>query len=367
MKRRDQLTSAIDDAVTSSEPAAATSDSKPARSVPGRLGQTMVLGTRQEVLELREQVRDLQARLDAGGADPEKIASQTGLPIEDIQYILAARAKGFELVFLDPEAVAKPFLARRSERHFESEDFKGLVKSIETEGQQIPGYVRPLEGGGHELIVGNRRHRACKQLGRPFIAFSKQMSDLDALKLQKLENEERTNESPWEQADWYNQQLEKEYFKDQQSMADAYGLTKGDLSELLSMLKLPKEVIDAFSEPETIRRKWARWLFDALKEDKAGVLERAKELRKGGAAKEHGDKFVLRQLTKRAAKPKTKQAVNNHSMRLNGKVVKAYSSTYSPTKGLNVKFNQKLLSEDQAAKVLEGLNNLVKHVLREPE
>src|SRR5690606_14769538 len=71
--------------------------------------------------------------------------------------------------------------------------FEAFKRSIESEGQQVPIQVRkhPSSAGRYQIVYGHRRWRAAKQLGKPVRAIEVEISDLDLVLAQGIENASR--------------------------------------------------------------------------------------------------------------------------------------------------------------------------------
>src|ERR1051325_5469934 len=87
-----------------------------------------------------------------------------------------------------------------------------LALSIKTQGLISPITVRPQRNrpGFHELVVGERRWRAAKKAGVLTIAaIVRELTDKQVLEIQLIENVQRVDVHPLEEADGYEELLEK--------------------------------------------------------------------------------------------------------------------------------------------------------------
>ena len=119
-----------------------------------------------------------------------------------------------------------------------------LKASIRQAGLLQPVVVRPTpEGGGYELIAGERRLRACQALGWERIpAVKREVDDRTALTLALIENLQRDDLSPVDEARGYERLL-AEFKLAQQDVADAVGRDRSTVANALRLLKLPAAVL----------------------------------------------------------------------------------------------------------------------------
>lgn len=116
-----------------------------------------------------------------------------------------------------------------------------LVASIQASGLLQPVVVRP-KGNGYELIAGERRLRAATRLGWAKIpAVVKDVDDQTLLTLALIENLQRDNLSPIDEAAGY-QRLAAEFRLPQGEIARLVGRNRATVANLLRLLALPPEV-----------------------------------------------------------------------------------------------------------------------------
>jgi ParB family chromosome partitioning protein len=124
-----------------------------------------------------------------------------------------------------------------------------LKASIRQAGLLQPIVVRPMaNGGGYELIAGERRLRACQALGWERIpAVKREVDDRTALTLALIENLQRDDLSPVDEARGYERLL-AEFSLAQQDVADAVGRDRSTVANALRLLKLPAAVLAMLHE-----------------------------------------------------------------------------------------------------------------------
>jgi ParB family chromosome partitioning protein len=152
---------------------------------------------------------------------------------------------GARLANLSPSDIVPNAHQPRTE--FRDEELAELVTSIREIGVLQPIVVRPLAGaadGGpqYELIMGERRLRATKQLGLTSIpAVIKNTADEDMLRDALLENLHRANLNPLEEASAY-QQLLADFGITQDQLAERIGRSRPQITNTLRLLRLPEPI-----------------------------------------------------------------------------------------------------------------------------
>lgn len=133
---------------------------------------------------------------------------------------------------------------------FDKENLKELMSSIKAKGILQPVIVRPSQNGVYELIAGERRLRAAKELGLKTIpAVIKKASRGESLELALVENLQRDNLNAIEEAKAY-QKLAEEFVLSQEDIAKKIGKTRTVVTNSIRLLKLPPEVQKMLSTDE---------------------------------------------------------------------------------------------------------------------
>lgn len=152
---------------------------------------------------------------------------------------------GARLANLSPDDIVPNASQPRTE--FREEELAELVVSIREIGVLQPIVVRPLanakaNGPQFELIMGERRLRATKQLGLATIpAVIKNTADEDMLRDALLENLHRANLNPLEEASAY-QQLLADFDITQDELASRIGRSRPQITNTLRLLRLPAPI-----------------------------------------------------------------------------------------------------------------------------
>ncbi len=132
-------------------------------------------------------------------------------------------------------------------RSFAAEDLEDLTRSVREKGIVQPILVRPQPGqpvsdNRYEIIAGERRWRAAQQAGLHEIPVLIQaVSDKEALELAIVENVQRSDLNPIEEARGYQQLLDG-FDYTQQDLATVIGKSRSHVANTLRLLKLPDDV-----------------------------------------------------------------------------------------------------------------------------
>ena len=131
---------------------------------------------------------------------------------------------------------------RQPRRDFSDAELQELQLSMQASGLLQPIAVRPRKDGRFELIAGERRFRAATRLGWPTIpAYVRDVSDEQLLSLALVENLQREDLNPIEEAEGYRQ-LISDFGLAHQQVAQAVGKDRSTITNALRLLALPEEV-----------------------------------------------------------------------------------------------------------------------------
>ncbi|MBT9331843.1 ParB/RepB/Spo0J family partition protein [Paracidobacterium acidisoli] len=125
---------------------------------------------------------------------------------------------------------------------FDEAQLADLAASIAATGVVQPIIVRPLPGGRFQLIAGERRWLASQRAGKATIpAIVRQASDEQSMEMTIVENLQRTDLNPMEQARAY-ERLGREFSMTQEQMAKRTGKDRASVANFLRLLRLPVEI-----------------------------------------------------------------------------------------------------------------------------
>ena len=137
------------------------------------------------------------------------------------------------------EIYPNPFQPRLE---FSDEELVELSHSISENGLIQPIIVRKSDIIGYELIAGERRLRACKRLGMTEIpAVVKKVTDQESRKQAIIENLQRSNLNPIEEAKAYRNLIDELAYSHEE-LAKAMGKSRPYISNSLRLLQLPLEI-----------------------------------------------------------------------------------------------------------------------------
>jgi len=145
-------------------------------------------------------------------------------------------ASGFELLQLPVAQIEpNPFQPRQA---FNQQSLQELADSIKQQGLVQPIVVR-RHGSGYQLVAGERRLRAAQMAGFDIIpALLKKVNDQETLELALLENLQREDLNPLEEARAY-QRLQSEFHLRQREVAQRVGKDRSSVANVLRLLQLP--------------------------------------------------------------------------------------------------------------------------------
>lgn len=127
-------------------------------------------------------------------------------------------------------------------KEFEAEALQELADSIAQHGVLQPILVRPMLAGGYQLVAGERRWRASIMAGLNSIpAVIREMSDSEATEYALIENLQRENLNPIEEAQGIKQLIEN-YDMTQEQAAQRINKSREAVTNSLRLLKLPDEI-----------------------------------------------------------------------------------------------------------------------------
>jgi stage 0 sporulation protein J len=160
-------------------------------------------------------------------------------------------------------------------KYFDNGKMSELKDSIKNSGLLQPITVRKISNGKYEIVAGERRYRACRELGMESIpVIEMNVGDARGYELSVLENIQRENLNPIEEAESYLMLMEV-YGYTQEKLSEKLGKTRSSVSNKMRILKLPASVKEMVKKGE-ISYGHARTLLSLSDEKK--IEEAAKEI-----------------------------------------------------------------------------------------
>lgn len=127
-------------------------------------------------------------------------------------------------------------------KYFDNGKMSELKDSIKNSGLLQPITVRKISNGKYEIVAGERRYRACRELGMESIpVIEMNVGDARGYELSVLENIQRENLNPIEEAESYLMLMEV-YGYTQEKLSEKLGKTRSSVSNKMRILKLPASV-----------------------------------------------------------------------------------------------------------------------------
>ena len=152
---------------------------------------------------------------------------------------------------------------RQPRQHFDEEGLQDLAASIREHGVLQPVLVRPRADGHYQIIAGERRWRASKIAGLAQIpVIVEHIDDEAALEIAIIENLQREDISPLEEADMF-ERMTREYGYSLRKLATKLGKDKGYLENRLRLADAPPEI----RELVAVRRDTLSHAYELMKVD----------------------------------------------------------------------------------------------------
>lgn len=191
-------------------------------------------------------------------------------------------------------------------RHFDDEAITELADSIRERGVIQPLMVRPVGQGRdrYEIIAGERRWRAAQKAGLHEVpVLIRAMSDREAMEVGLIENVQREDLSPLEEAEGYKRLLE-EFDHTQDGLAKVVGKSRPHITNLLRLLTLPQPV-KAMIDDGSLTMGHARTLVTAK-----NPMILAEEIVKKGLSVRQAEALAKKESNGKNAKTKPTPIVN---------------------------------------------------------
>ncbi|MGM0843343.1 MAG: nucleoid occlusion protein [Bacillota bacterium] len=215
---------------------------------------------------------------------------------------------------------------------FNEEKIEELSRTIHTHGIIQPIVLRQSDENQYEIIAGERRFRAVQLLGWETVpAIIKNMSDTETASVALIENLQREELSPIEEAIAYGKLLELHNLT-QEALAQRLGKGQSTVANKLRLLKLPQEVQEAILAKQ-ITERHARALIPLKKQDKQVILLQ-EIIEKSLNVKQTEDR-VDKMLSEGEEKPKPKRKAFSKDMRIAVNTIRQSLSMVSDS-GINL-------------------------------
>lgn len=196
---------------------------------------------------------------------------------------------------------------------FNEDKIEELSRTIHTHGIIQPIVVREYEAGKFEIIAGERRWRAIKKLGWDTApAIVKNMTDTETASVALIENLQREELTPIEEAIAYGKLLELHHLT-QEALAQRLGKGQSTVANKLRLLKLPEEIQQALLN-KTLTERHARAIIP-LKDPEKQIKLMNEIIEKNLNVKQTEDR-VANLLEQKKPKPKARRKAFSKDMRI---------------------------------------------------
>ena len=168
-------------------------------------------------------------------------------------------------------------------KEFDSEALSELADSISQHGVLQPLLLRPLLTGGYRIVAGERRWRAARMAGLTEVpAVIREMTDAEEMLFALIENLQREDLTPLEEARGYRTLIETQDFT-QEEVSQAVGKSRPAITNALRLLNLPEDIQQMLENGE-ITAGHARTLLSFKTEE--GMRLGAKKVKEGASVRE---------------------------------------------------------------------------------
>lgn len=189
----------------------------------------------------------------------------------------------------------------QARKQFNEAALSELADSIAQHGVLQPLLVRPIFGGGYQLIAGERRWRASRIAGLTQVpVIIKELSDDEAAVISLIENLQREDLNPVEEALGFAS-LIKDFDLTQEEAAKRVGKSRPVVANALRLLKLPEKVLD-YVRQNKLSAGHARAIA-AIDDEKTALLAAEAVIEKGLSVRETERMVKALTAEKKAKKP----------------------------------------------------------------
>lgn len=243
------------------------------------------------------------------------------------------------------DVIANPFQPRRI---FDQDKINELAQSIREHGVFQPIIVKRV-ANGYLIVSGERRYRACKQVGLTTIpAIVRQYEEMKIAEIALAENLQRENLSPIEEAEAYRVVMGNMNLT-QTQLAEKIGKSRSHVTNILGLLNLPQEVQNMILHNE-INMGHARALSKLQDQDQ--IKKIAQKIVSNGLSVRQ-----VEELTKKEPKTNMIHRKNEHKYGKQEKILKKYFNQHKVS--INDKKITIYLNDDD--NVEDVVNWMIKH------
>ena len=192
-------------------------------------------------------------------------------------------------------------------KEFDSEALSELADSISQHGVLQPLLLRPMLSGGYRIVAGERRWRAARMAGLSEVpAVIREMTDAEEMLFALIENLQREDLTPLEEARGYRTLIETQDFT-QEEVSRTVGKSRPAVTNALRLLNLPEDIQKLLENGE-ISAGHARTLLSLKSEEDMRLG--AQKARQGACVRELEN--LAKKLNEKKSAPKKSGAKNQY-------------------------------------------------------
>lgn len=190
---------------------------------------------------------------------------------------------------------------------FDEKALSELAESIALHGVLQPLLVRPLVYGGYQIVAGERRYRASRMAGLTEVpVVIRELDDKETMELALIENLQRENLTPIEEAKGYKTLMDTYGFT-QEQVSSSVGKSRSAVANSLRLLNLPEEIIELLSQGK-ITGGHARALLSL--DNKEEMIEIAREIMDKDLSVRQTEKLTQKSKKGEKTPPKKEEKTN---------------------------------------------------------
>ena len=214
-------------------------------------------------------------------------------------------------------------------KNFNEDAIASLAESIKEHGMLQPILVRPLEYGGYQIVAGERRWRAARMIGLEEVPVNiRELSDTQAMQIAIIENLQRENLNPIEEAKGYNELIEK-YGMKHEEVGTMVGKPRSSIANVVRILSLP-EPVQKMIENGDLSLGHAKVLLGF--EDSETIISIAEKASNGGMSVRQVENLLKQNKVPRRTLKKTDTYFTEMEISLNERLGRKVKVDYSKNK-----------------------------------
>ena len=215
-------------------------------------------------------------------------------------------------------------------KNFNEDAIASLAESIKEHGMLQPILVRPLEYGSYQIVAGERRWRAARMIGLEEVPVNiRELSDTQAMQIAIIENLQRENLNPIEEAKGYNELIEK-YGMKHEEVGTMVGKPRSSIANVVRILSLP-EPVQKMIENGDLSLGHAKVLLGF--EDSKTIISIAEKASNGGMSVRQVENLLKQNKVPRRTLKKTDTYFTEMEISLNERLGRKVKVDYSKNKG----------------------------------